>query len=88
MNIPWELIFEWISKLIEQCMVEGRPETEIRQVLANPGGREYIGLWLKMGREGVRGKERRTYMAAVRNVASNVTGDLIDDLITEAKGAG
>lgn len=88
MNIPWELIFEMISKLIEQCMVEGRPEAEIRVALSSPGGREYVALWLKMGREGIRGKERRAYMAAVRGAAANVTGDQIDDLIAEAKGAG
>lgn len=88
MNIPWELIIGWISDLIEQCSSKGRSDTEIRQALTNPGGREYAGLWVKMGRNGVRGSERRAYMAAVRNAAGKVTGELIDELIAEAKEAG
>ena len=86
MNIPWEMLFELITKLVEQCLAQGRPEGDIRSSLVSPSGADWFGVWRGLGRAGIRGKDRRSYMAALREQASKVSGDLADEIISEAKG--
>lgn len=85
MNIPWEMLFELITKLVEQCLAQGRPEGDIRSSLISPTGADWWSVWRGMGRMGIRGKERREYMKALREQRDKVTGDLADEIISEAK---
>ena len=87
MNIPWEQLFEVIMKLVEMCLAEGRPESDIKQSLISPSGWDWFGVWRGLGKLGIRGKERREYLKALREQATKVTGDLADEIISEAKGA-
>ncbi len=88
MNIPWENLFELITKLVEMCLAEGRPEADVRDSLVSPSGADWFGVWRGMGKEGIRGRERREYMKALREQSKKVTGDLADEIISEAKDAG
>jgi hypothetical protein len=83
--MPWEILIPIIVDLIKDCMAQGRREEDIRASLASPTGADWVVVWLALGRNKIRGRDRRDAIETLRAQVQMLTGDAVDGLLAEAR---
>ena len=82
-----DLLKELLTRALEECLAQGTPEADIRDSLSSPTDADWRALRRSLGRQGYRGFRRWYLMSEFREQVDRCTGDLIDELIEDAKAA-